>query len=378
MNRNSRFKIAFIVLPVLTIVSLLYFKFIIIGSDRALSYFPFYKSMTYLDYAQTTGPGFLELVAFIGISIAFVFISIGRFSHEDKYIYLFLGIFEAVITVTVMINIIVFTMIHRDINVYMGPTILVLILNSGVAIWYGFPRKSQLDDEKQDPKPKASETARPAGEIVKEKREAAGMSQEDLANEIGVSRYTVIRWESGKTHPDMDYMIDVARALDFQADVFWGGSEEQMNNEISNVVKRGRIYQQAAQFLASLIIVVLVVFGVAYFGKDFHSPYLDRVDPFMKTQIGYVLVERSGQQKAVVIDNEFGEGNIVAINGSYTNQDEFIKVIHKGAYVKQEVRNVPRKDVPENIRDNLYQVSHFDDPSVGLHNLQLSYNKRYI
>ena len=204
------------------------------------------------------------------------------------------------------------------------------------------------------------------------------MSQEDLANEIGVSRYTVIRWESGKTHPDMDYMIDVARALDFQADVFWGGSEEQMNNEISNVVKRGRIYQQAAQFLASLIIVVLVVFGVAYFGKDFHSPYLDRVDPFMKTQIGYVLVERSGQQKAVVIDNEFGEGNIVAINGSYTNQDEFIKVIHKGAYVKQEVRNVPRKDVPENIRDNLYQVSHFDDPSVGLHNLQLSYNKRYI
>ncbi|MQS89828.1 helix-turn-helix transcriptional regulator [Companilactobacillus mishanensis] len=378
MNKNLRFKILLILLSIITIISLVYLKVVIIGNNRELSYFPFYKTMTYLEYAETTGPGFFEFISFLGLSIATIFLAVGRFAQDDRYIYLFLGMFEALITIVLIINISVFQLVHQDINVLPGPALIFLILNPLAAIMYGITmRKSDVVIE-TDSDAKPPEQVKPIADILKSKREQADVTQQELADMVKVSRHTILRWESGKSHPDMEYMISVAHNLDFPVSEFWEDDDDKMNNEIIGVVKRGKIYQQAAYFLLSVIMVVVVVFGVAYFGRDFHSPYLDRVNPFLKDQIGYVLVENHGQQKAAVIDDEFGNGNIVTINGSYKNKTEFVKVIHKGAYVQSEVRNVPEKRVPTNIRRNLYQISHFDDPTKGLQKLQLSYNKRYI
>jgi DNA-binding XRE family transcriptional regulator/uncharacterized protein YxeA len=338
--------------------------------------------MTYVEYAETTSPGFLEFLAFICLSIAYIFVTISRLADSDKYIYLFLGIFEAAILLVLTINFVTFQMVHHDIRIIPGPTFFILILNAAAGIYFGWPQKSTDEPEEEPEESKVGyvdpSKIRPIADILRENREAAGVTQQGLADKILVSRQTVHRWESGKSHPDMELMIRVAQALNFPVTEFWGGDSEKMNDEIGNVAKRGKIYRQAAYFLLSLIIVVVAVFSVAYLGRNFHSQYLDRVNPFMKEQTGYVLVERSGKQKAAVIDDEFGDGNIVTINGSYNNKDEFVKVVHRGAYVKYEHRNIPKKDVPADVRDNLYQISHFDDPTQGLQNLQKSYTKRYI
>lgn len=41
------------------------------------------------------------------------------------------------------------------------------------------------------------------GENIKEKREALGMTQQDLAERLFVSRQTVCRWENGSRCPDL-------------------------------------------------------------------------------------------------------------------------------------------------------------------------------
>ena len=280
-----------------------------------------------------------------------------------------------------VINITTFQIINRDIRIFPGPALIIIVINGLAGLYYGWPRTIEKTQNEQDvarDNQIHAEQLKSIADILKEKRDKGGMTQQQLADAVLVSRQTVHRWESGKSHPDMEYMIRTAQVLDFPVNEFWGGSQDEMNDEIGDVVHRGKIYQQAAYFLLSVVIVVLTVFAVAYLGRNLHSQYFDRVNPFIKEEVGYVLVEHSGQQKAAAVDNDFSEGSIVTINGSYNNKEEFIKVIHKGAYVKKESRNVNKQDVPPNIRDNLYMISHFNDPTTGLRNLQKSYNKRSI
>ena len=41
------------------------------------------------------------------------------------------------------------------------------------------------------------------GQKLKEKRTALGLSQEQLAEQLGITRQTVANWEKGKTSPDI-------------------------------------------------------------------------------------------------------------------------------------------------------------------------------
>lgn len=41
------------------------------------------------------------------------------------------------------------------------------------------------------------------GQKLKGKRTAQGLSQEQLASRLGVTRHTVANWEKGKTYPDI-------------------------------------------------------------------------------------------------------------------------------------------------------------------------------
>lgn len=52
-------------------------------------------------------------------------------------------------------------------------------------------------------------------EVVEARRRARGWSQERLAEEAGVSRYTIIRWEQGR-RSDPDSVVAVALALDIE------------------------------------------------------------------------------------------------------------------------------------------------------------------
>ena len=44
-------------------------------------------------------------------------------------------------------------------------------------------------------------------------RKAKGLSQEELAEMLCVSRQTIYKWEAGITYPDVDKLCDIARCL---------------------------------------------------------------------------------------------------------------------------------------------------------------------
>lgn len=54
--------------------------------------------------------------------------------------------------------------------------------------------------------------------LIYAKRKDKGLSQEKLAEEIGVARQTISKWETGETLPDAESLKRLAEALDFSVD----------------------------------------------------------------------------------------------------------------------------------------------------------------
>ena len=54
--------------------------------------------------------------------------------------------------------------------------------------------------------------------IVKQLRKQAGLRQEDMAKELGVSRQTIIAIESDKYNPTLELAMKMARLLNLHVD----------------------------------------------------------------------------------------------------------------------------------------------------------------
>ena len=56
------------------------------------------------------------------------------------------------------------------------------------------------------------------GEKLKEARKKAGMTQEQLANLLSVSRQAITKWESDKGMPDIENLKVLSKALEVSID----------------------------------------------------------------------------------------------------------------------------------------------------------------
>lgn len=61
---------------------------------------------------------------------------------------------------------------------------------------------------------------------IRARRAAVGLTQEQLAEQVGVSRQTVAKWEAGDTAPDLANAAVLARVLDVSLDelAFYDGA----------------------------------------------------------------------------------------------------------------------------------------------------------
>ena len=61
-----------------------------------------------------------------------------------------------------------------------------------------------------------------------ELRKKAGLSQEELANLVGVSRQAVQKWEAGTSRPDLDNLTALARYFNVTLDWLITGREAEV------------------------------------------------------------------------------------------------------------------------------------------------------
>ena len=52
------------------------------------------------------------------------------------------------------------------------------------------------------------------GMMISTLRKEKGWSQEDLSNQIGVSRQTISKWESSQTTPELNKLIELSKIFE--------------------------------------------------------------------------------------------------------------------------------------------------------------------
>lgn len=103
------------------------------------------------------------------------------------------------------------------------------------------------------------------GNRIREQREALGLSQDDLARQIFVSRQTVSNWERGKTCPDVQSLLLLSNLFGVSVDVLVRGDEETMTKAIENYeLERYKIWASVGlsiglMLLAMVMLAILVV-----------------------------------------------------------------------------------------------------------------------
>ncbi len=75
------------------------------------------------------------------------------------------------------------------------------------------------------------------GGVIKALREKKGLTQEDLAKQIGVSGKAVSKWETGKGFPDISLLEPLAKALAVSVTELLSGNAVTNHNVSSNVLR---------------------------------------------------------------------------------------------------------------------------------------------
>ena len=59
------------------------------------------------------------------------------------------------------------------------------------------------------------------GDVIKEYRTRAGLSQSELARLLGVNKNSITHWESGRVKPDIRYLPQLCQALNITMECFF-------------------------------------------------------------------------------------------------------------------------------------------------------------
>lgn len=75
------------------------------------------------------------------------------------------------------------------------------------------------------------------GEIIRKYRKEAGMTQEEVANRLGVTTPAVNKWENGNSKPDIELLAPIARLLHISLDTLMSFHEELTSSEIAEMIR---------------------------------------------------------------------------------------------------------------------------------------------
>lgn len=102
------------------------------------------------------------------------------------------------------------------------------------------------------------------GKFLQELRKEKGMTQEQLAEEVGVARRTVSRWETGSNLPDMDVLIELADlyAVDLRELLDGERREEKMDKDMEETVLKVAEYGNAEKERSTKVVQAFLMLGI--------------------------------------------------------------------------------------------------------------------
>ncbi len=121
------------------------------------------------------------------------------------------------------------------------------------------------------------------GTFLKELRKEKNITQEELAEKMGVSRRTVSRWETGSNMPDMDILIDISDFYEVDLREILDGERKnkQMDKEVKETVLKVAEYENEGKKRNSIVVIVCSGLGIMSLLANLIMSMMELPDTFL-------------------------------------------------------------------------------------------------
>ncbi len=158
------------------------------------------------------------------------------------------------------------------------------------------------------------------GEVIRKYRKDNNMTQEEMANRLGVTAPAVNKWENGNSMPDIMLLAPIARLLDISIDTLLSFRGELTDKEANDLVKTvsdrlerenyHEVFQWAKKQMEAypncehLILWMTVVLDARRMFEE--VPDAKRYDDFIKTSYERLLSSSAEEIKTTAADSLYG------------------------------------------------------------------------
>ena len=99
--------------------------------------------------------------------------------------------------------------------------------------------------------------------ILVEERKKKGITQQEVADTLYITRQSLSNWENGKNFPDIPMLVELSKYYDFSLDIIKGDAQlmnqVQKDYELINTKKANKKYSVLLVILTALIVLTSVV-----------------------------------------------------------------------------------------------------------------------
>ena len=97
------------------------------------------------------------------------------------------------------------------------------------------------------------------GQRLKERRNELNMTQDFVAEQLGITRQTISNWENGRSYPDIERIIRLSELYHLSLDELLKGDQEMVHHLKENTTINQFLKMFALLMLVNIILMVVVL-----------------------------------------------------------------------------------------------------------------------
>lgn len=192
---------------------------------------------------------------------------------------------------------------------------------------------------------------------LKNRRNELHITQQQLADNLFVTRQTISRWENNLSYPNLDTLVEISDLLNLSLDELLRGDNNNMVDKISKDVRTKNTYKKYATISSTIMTVIIIILFILSWGRYTQNSTIDRINPFLSTQYGYGILPKNNHRKidTFISDDPFGNGEWLNFKtGEYSEKNRWVIIAHKGSNVQQ-IRTVTYNEIPITLKKQVGQ-----------------------
>ncbi|WP_252893640.1 helix-turn-helix transcriptional regulator [Lentilactobacillus senioris] len=116
--------------------------------------------------------------------------------------------------------------------------------------------------------------------MLKQRRTELQMTQQEMADQLFVTRQTVSRWENNLSYPNLDTLVEISNLLNLSLDSLLKGEVDVVSKISSDVRAKGGRYKKYALIVTSILALIVTALLLLSYGRATQNQLIDRINIF--------------------------------------------------------------------------------------------------